>query len=454
MAHCVREGTSVRGVTVIAEQPSGARAVVSVNIAPLLDEEGRRTGAINVFEDITERHRAQAEREQLLESERHARAEAQRAVQIKDDFLATLSHELRTPLNAITGWAHLIKLGIDDPKRVLRGVEIIDRNARAQAQLIADLLDLSRITTGKMRLQVEPVELPAVVSAAVEAARPAGEARGIAIHCVLDSIDEPLHGDAARLQQILWNLLSNAVKFTPEGGRVQVVLARAGAHAEITVRDTGRGIRAEFLPHVFERFRQADASATREQGGLGIGLALVKQLAELHGGEVHATSGGEGRGSTFVVRLPLAGPPRGDDPRRLAPSSPTPAAPGPSSLSGIKVLVVDDEPDTVEMMQRILEDRGAEVEKACSVDDALAAVTRVRFDLVLSDIGMPRRDGYELIAELRRRGVKTPAAALTAFARSEDRTRALRSGYQAHITKPVEPHELLATVALLLRRGL
>jgi PAS domain S-box-containing protein len=407
----------------------------------------REDGSIDYFvalvQDITARRRAERE--------------AERAARLKDDFLSTLSHELRTPLNAILGWTHLIKRGIGDPERVRRGVEIIDRNARAQAQLIADLLDLSRIVTGKMRLRMERTELHAVVHAAVEAVGPAAEARGIHIRCALEPFDETVLGDEARLQQIVWNLLSNAVKFTPEGGRVRVALARVDDRAEITVTDTGRGIDPRFLPHLFERFRQADGSATREHGGLGIGLALVKQLTELHDGEVFATSGGEGTGSTFVVRLPLARLLLRDEepcwPPHVAAAASGPVEPNGPRLEGLEVLVVDDEPDALEMMRGLLKEWGAEVTTASSADDALTLVSRAPFDLVLSDIGMPRRDGYELIAELRRRGVGTPAAAVTAFARAEDRDRALLSGYQAHLTKPVEPHTLLAVVVSLTGRS-
>jgi PAS domain S-box-containing protein len=406
--------------------------------------------------DWIERTQGEAEREKLLQRERVARAESERVARVKDEFLATLSHELRTPLNAIVGWTHLVKLGVADPERVRRGMEVIERNARAQAQLIADLLDLSRIITGKMRLNVQRVELPVVIDAAIEAVRPAAEARGIRLQSVMEPIAQPVHGDAARLQQILWNLLSNAVKFTPEGGRVQVVLARVNSQVEISVSDTGQGIRPDFLPHVFERFRQADASAARELGGLGIGLALVKELAELHGGKVRATSGGEGQGATFAVKLPLAilhaknGEPR-QHPRVAAPVAP-PLGEDSPPLDGVKVLVVDDEADALEVIGRILEDRFAEVVTVGSVEDALTALEREAFDVLLSDIGMPKRDGYDLISEVRRRGLTTPAAAVTAFARSEDRTRALLSGYQSHVTKPVEPSELLATVASLAGR--
>jgi signal transduction histidine kinase len=395
--------------------------------------------------DWIERTQAQVERDRLLERERQARAEAERAARLKDEFLATLSHELRTPLSAILGWADVIKLGIGQPDKVLRAAEVISRNARAQGQLIGDLLDLSRIITGKMRLAVEPVDLSAVLDAAIETVRPAADARRVRVRCVTDASIPVIHGDAPRLQQILWNLLSNAVKFTPEGGHVEVVLARAGSQVQVSVTDTGIGIGAEFLPYVFDRFRQAVPSATREHGGLGIGLALVRELAELHGGQVQASSDGAGKGSTFVVRFPLAPPSIEEEPpkpvRALANDVPT--------LVGVRVLLVDDEPDALEVIQEILVHRQASVTVVTSVEEALAALEHQTFDVLLSDIGMPRRDGYDLITSMRLRGLTTPAAAVTAFARSEDRTRALLAGFQAHLTKPLEASELLATVASL-----
>jgi PAS domain S-box-containing protein len=451
----------------------GSAGVRAMQSTPLISRSGRPLGVISTYwrelhdctdralrlmdllarqaADLIERSQVEAERQALLESERRARAESERAARLKDDFLATLSHELRSPLNAILGWAQLIKAASEDQSKVLRGVEVIDRNARAQAQLIGDLLDLSRIITGKMRLNVHRVELPVVIDAAIEAVRPAAAARGIRIDSVIEPIAQPVHGDATRLQQVLWNLLSNAVKFTSEGGRVQVVLARVNSRVEILVSDTGKGIRPDFLPHVFERFRQGDASAAREHGGLGIGLALVKQLIELHGGEVRAASAGEGKGSTFTVRLPLAIFHAADDEPRKHPLVPASISLDESALrlDGVKVLVVDDEPDTLEVIRQVLEGCRAKVATARSAEDALVALEAEPFDVLLSDIGMPKRDGYDLISEVRRRGVKTPAAAVTAFARSEDRTRAMLSGYQAHMTKPLETSELLATVAAL-----
>jgi PAS domain S-box-containing protein len=405
--------------------------------------------------DITERRRAEVERAQLLDSERAARAEAERATRIKDEFLATLSHELRTPLNAITGWTHLLRRSPGDVERVRMGVDVIERNTRMQTQLISDLLDMSRIVTGKMRLEVQRVELPVVLDAAVESLAPAAEAKGVRLQTIVEPIADPFHGDPSRIQQIVWNLLSNAIKFTGRGGSVQLVLSRAGSQVEITVRDTGQGLHPEFLPHVFERFRQADGSAARPQGGLGIGLALVKQLTELHGGRVRVASEGEGKGATFVVELPLALLRSGDDGSRRHPQVAVLAGGGaaaPLDLSGLRVLLVDDEPDALEVVQRLLEECRIVVIAAVSAENATELAERYPFDLILSDIGMPRRDGYQFIAEVRRRGIKTPAAALTAFARTEDKTRALLAGYQAHIVKPIDPAELYATVAALAGR--
>jgi CheY-like chemotaxis protein len=303
-----------------------------------------------------------------------------------------------------------------------------------------------------MRLEVSRVLLPEVIDAAVESVRPVAVARDIALECDVEPITDAVHGDAARLQQIIWNLLSNAIKFTPEGGRVRLVLARRDSEVELTVSDTGRGIDPDFLPHVFERFRQENASAAREHGGLGIGLALVKELTEQHGGRVTAHSGGEGRGATFSITLPLAILRDPDGEPRLHPHVPAALSLGGFRLAGVRVLVVDDEPDGLEVMERILEDRGVDVTAVRGTDEALATLATEQFDVVLSDIGMPKRDGYELIAEVRKRGISTPAVAVTAFARSEDRARALNAGFHTHIAKPIEASELLATVASLAGR--
>src|SRR4051812_8074528 len=396
--------------------------------------------------------KASEDRQNLLESERAAHADSERANELKDEFLATLSHELRTPLNSILGWAQVLKLSATTPD-FQRGLDAIERNARLQAQLIEDLLDMSRITSGKMRLDIQPVELIPVIEAAIETVRPAAEAKLIRIEKLFDADAGPIFGDPSRLQQIIWNLVSNAIKFTPKGGKVQVLTERVSSHMEISVADNGIGIKPEFLPYVFERFRQADATTTRAFGGLGLGLAIVKHLVELHGGAVRVKSGGPGQGTVFTVHLPLTaahidenvgGP--------VHPISPAISSDFKhSDLAGIKVLVVDDEADARELVKHVLRECEAEVLTASTAADALALIEQHRPDVLLSDIGMPNVDGYELLKRVRMLGVsrggQLPAIALTAFARSEDRTRALRAGFLVHVAKPVEPSELVATVA-------
>ncbi|MEO8163763.1 MAG: PAS domain-containing protein [Betaproteobacteria bacterium] len=395
--------------------------------------------------------KAAEERKRLLENERAARTEAENANELKDEFLATLSHELRTPLNSILGWSQVLKMGANE-KDIQRGLDAIERNARIQAQLIEDLLDMSRIVSGKMRLDIQSVEPISVIEAAIETTRPAAEAKGIRIEKLFDPAAGPIFGDPGRLQQIIWNLLSNAVKFTPKGGKVQVLVARVNSHIEISVADTGIGIKPEFLPFVFERFRQADASTTRTFGGLGLGLSIVKHLAELHGGTVWVKSSGEGQGTTFVVHLPRPVVHRSEDGDRVHPTTPNVAAAFKhSDLSGLKVLVVDDEADARDLVRHVLAECDAEVYTASVAEEALALIQSERPHVLVSDIGMPNVDGYELLKRVRALGVakggQLPAIALTAFARSEDRTRALRAGFLVHVSKPVEPSELVATVA-------
>jgi PAS domain S-box-containing protein len=411
------------------------------------DADGKPIRLLGTMQDVTER-------EHLLASERAARGEAERATRLRDDFLATLSHELRTPLTAILSWADLLRMCPTDTARVERGLEVIARNARTQAQLVGDLLDLSRIASGKLRLDIQRVSVRTIVEGAVEAVRPMADARGITLQLSLPSADL-VNGDPSRLQQAVWNLLTNAVKFTSPGGRVEIVVARVDAQLEIRVADTGKGIAADFLPHVFARFRQADASTVREHGGLGIGLAVVKEVIELHGGTVSAHSEGIGRGATFVVRLPAIAATAGSELGAHSRIQPTVSLNDVDStrFEGVRVLLVDDEPDALEVMCQLFTDRGAIVTAVRSVDEALRALDTQPCDVLLSDIGMPLRDGYELIAEVRKRGLSVPAAALTAFARSEDRTRALLSGFQAHLAKPLEVAQLLATVATLSGRS-
>jgi PAS domain S-box-containing protein len=401
--------------------------------------------------------RAADERECLLQAERAARSEAERVSIMKDEFLATLSHELRTPLSAILGWSQVLSSGKVEPSDMAQGLEAIQRNARAQTQLIEDLLDMSRIISGKVRLDVQWTDLANVVEAAADSVRPSADAKGILLRKIIDPRVGPVSGDPTRLQQIAWNLLSNAIKFTPKGGKVDIILERVNSHLELTVRDNGIGIKPEFLPQVFERFRQADASTTRSYGGLGLGLSIVKSLVELHGGTVQATSEGEGQGSTFIVNLPLAPIHEADQREHPTTSRSSHAAQTAEiDLSGVKVLVVDDEPDARTLIKRVLSQYRAEVETAGSADEGLQKLRTFAPSVLISDIGMPGRDGYQFIRDVRKlpadQGGKTPSVALTAFARSEDRTRAMMAGFQLHIAKPIEPQELVATVGSLANR--
>jgi signal transduction histidine kinase/ActR/RegA family two-component response regulator len=399
---------------------------------------------------------AAEERERLLDAERAARGEAERVSLMKDEFLATLSHELRTPLNAILGWSQILRSREHQDEELSEGLAVIERNTRVQTQLIEDLLDMSRIISGKIRLDVQQVDLQDVVKAAVASVRHSADAKDIRLQLVLDPLAGPVRGDPSRLQQCFWNLLSNAIKFTPKGGRVQVGLERVDSHLEVCVVDSGQGIDPEFLPHVFERFRQADASTTRRHGGLGLGLSIVKHLVELHGGRIRAKSAGKGQGATFCIDLPLMvvhtshNESRREHPRGFTTG---PAAVDHPSLQGITVLAVDDEADARDLLKRVLEECGARVILAASAQQGLNLLKTEHPDMIVSDIGMPGEDGYEFIRKVRslapEDGGRIPAAALTAFARAEDRTRALRAGYQTHVAKPVEPTELTAVVASL-----
>ena len=403
---------------------------------------------------LGELRRSEAEREQILLREKAARAEAEAANRVKDEFLSTLSHELRTPLTSIIGWTNLMRAGRVKGEVQEQALETIERNARIQSRLIDDLLDLSRIISGKLLLEAREFDLSSVVSNAIDVVRPAANAKSIRLVYECGEGGQVVAGDPARLQQVAWNLLSNAVKFTPEGGEVRVRLGRDGARARLTVSDTGAGIRAEFLPHVFDRFRQADSATTRTHGGLGLGLSIVRHLVELHGGTVHAESAGEGHGSTFSVTFPLAQSPA------CACEAGQPAAPlrdavrrgaRAETLAGVRVLVVDDEHDTRNLISTVIAQSGAEVTACASAGEALETLKTWRPHILMSDIGMPGEDGYSLIRRVRalppERGGRTPAAALTAYARDEDRGRALAAGYQLHIAKPFNPRELLAAVS-------
>jgi PAS domain S-box-containing protein len=437
----------------------GSRFWAHVTITALRDDTGRLRGYAKLTRDLTERKRTEAleasgvEREAMLESERSARIEAQRAARIKDEFLATLSHELRTPLNAILGWTQLLRgRRTPEPADFARGLEVIERNARAQVRLIDDLLDLSRIMSGRFRLDVQQVALLDVVRGALDSIEPGARSKGVRLESVLDPKSVIVSGDPARLQQVFWNLLSNAVKFTPKGGRIQVLLQRVNSHIEFSVSDTGIGIPAGFLPHVFERFSQKDGSTHREYGGLGLGLAIAKQLVDLHGGSIQAKSMGEGHGATFVVTLPLVMLAKGEGahPRVHPASAETSDAVPVPKLDGIRALVVDDEADAVELVRRVLEDQGATVSRARSGEEALRMLESYTPDVVVSDIGMPGMDGYQFMRRLRAAEPKerrVPALALTAFARPDDRKHAILAGYQAHLAKPFDMAELAIVIA-------
>lgn len=401
-----------------------------------------------------------AEREQLLTRAQMARAEAETANRMKDEFLATVSHELRTPLNAIIGWSHLIKSGGLDQATISRAVETIDRNAKSQAQLIEDILDVSRIITGKLRLNNETVDVASVINAAIDSVKLAIDSKDIHLELTLDPMARHTLGDANRLQQVVWNLLSNAIKFTPAGGRIEVKVERSGRNLQIRVSDTGQGISPAFLPFIFDRFRQADGTTTREHGGLGLGLAIVRHLVELHGGSIKAESAGEGRGSTFVIKLPLATLPQrvngqitNRKARRAArQESSAPVASLPS-LNDVQVLLVDDDPDTLQILSVVLAETKAKVQVATSVTEALEMLEWFTPDVVVSDLAMPGEDGYSLIRKLRAlegaKGTQIPAVALTSYVRVEDRTRALSAGFNMFVPKPVQPDELIIAIANL-----
>ena len=372
---------------------------------------------------------------------------AEEASRAKDEFLATVSHELRTPLAAILGWTRLLRRGGLSAEKQLRALDTLERNARAQTRLVEDLLDVSRIVSGKTRLNVETANLARIVESAVDSVRPGADGRGVRLDASV--VPCTVSGDPERLHQILWNLLSNALKFTPRGGRVSVTLLSDERTATVSVSDTGQGIRPDFLPHVFERFRQADATSTRAHGGLGLGLAIVRHLVELHGGTVWVSSSGEGQGATFTVQFPLALP------ESLEPRTSEAATPSKVNLSGLRLVVVDDEPDSREMLTSTLEAHGAQVVAFPGAEETLRWLAANPADLLLSDVAMPWMDGCALIREIRRTGPGVsraiPALALSAFARPEDRRRALEAGFQDYLTKPVEPEVLLARVAALAR---
>ncbi|HEY9644607.1 MAG TPA: ATP-binding protein [Coleofasciculaceae cyanobacterium] len=446
--HILNTGEPLLNVEIVGETPAqpGVERTWVESFLPLKDGD-RIIGISTVCEEITERKQAEIEREQLLEREQAARAVAEQANRIKDEFLAVLSHELRSPLNPILGWAKLLqeqKLGQDKTQQAL---ETIERNAKLLVQLIDDLLDMARIMQGKFVLNLEPIALPDVIAAAVETVRFAAESKLVDLQVLLISDPQPVKGDAVRLQQVIWNLLSNAVKFTPANGQVVVRLEQDGTHVQIQIEDTGKGISSEFLPHIFERFQQQDTSIARQFGGLGLGLAISKQLVELHGGTITAHSLGEGQGATFTVRLP---PLMRSSSQSTLPVSLTTQA---TDLRNVRVLVVDDELDSLELVKVLLEQEGAIITTAAAANQALQILVQEQFDVLISDIGMPGMDGYELLRQIRNLPVQKnrviPAIALTAYAGEHTQKQTLDAGYQIHLPKPIEPDMLTAAIATL-----
>jgi PAS domain S-box-containing protein len=455
----LRRGEKIDHFETVRQTKDGRRLNISLTVSPIRDAAGRIIGASKIARDITARKKQEEERAILVEREEAARLTAEEANRMKDEFLATVSHELRNPLNSIVGWAGILRSRKLDEQMTTRAVDAIMRAAQAQDQIISDLLDISRITSGRVRLDIRPLNIIDVLENAIDAVRPAADAKQIRLQALLDPSASPLAGDADRLRQVFWNLLSNAVKFTPKSGRVQIVSQRINSHIEIIVSDTGIGIEPDLLPYVFDRFRQGDSGSNRRSTGLGLGLAIVRNLIELHGGTVLAESKGSGQGATFVIRLPiLIAAALGDEKERVHPlvDEIVPWRGGPF-LKNLKVLVVDDEDGAREVVATILEQAEAEVSKADSAIRALEIMDRWQPDVLVADIGMPDIDGYELIRRVRLRSPETggtiPAAALTAYARTQDRLRVLSAGFQMHIPKPIQSEELIAVVASLAKRS-
>ncbi len=458
-------GNTTSGCELSQAEPGRTPVAFLCTAAPLLDESAKILGCVVALVDISERKRVESARGMLLDAERAARSsaelartEAEASSRAKDEFLATISHELRTPLNAMLGWSQLLTNNSLSEEKLAHALEVIQRNVLAQSRLVEDLLDVSRIISGQMRLEMQPVEAVRVVDAAIESARPAIEAKHISLNAALDPDSGQILGDATRVQQVAWNLISNATKFTPPNGKITVSVRRLESSVEIVVADTGQGIAPEFLPFVFDRFRQADGSFARRHGGLGLGLSIARHLVELHGGTITVESAGLGHGASFIVRLPFAGT-RSSLP--LAASGATsldftpPAVLAVPELRGIRVLVVDDDDDSRDLVVSILEKCGAITFPASSAEEALSIITSERPDVLVSDIGMPGMDGYELVRAVRalpdERAHSVPAVAVTAYARTEDQRRALAEGFQLHLAKPIEPTSFAAAVARLSR---
>jgi PAS domain S-box-containing protein len=450
----LKEKGSVRDYEFAMKRKSGEALWVLFSAQPI-DLRGEHCW-LTIGRDITERKHVEQERERLLLQEKRAREEAEAASRMKDEFLATISHELRTPLTSILGWATMLTGGLLSETQTRHALDVIEQSAKSQVRLVDDILDTSRIITGRLKLDAHPIDIEQVLQAAVDVIRPAADAKRITLRTVVDDHGSLVFGDTNRLQQVIWNLLFNSVKFTDEGGSIEARLSRSGGQVEISVTDTGIGIEPEFLPHVFDRFRQADSTATRRYGGMGLGLAIVRHVVEMHGGSVSAFSKGKGCGSTFKVRFPEASPQLVSQSKQPAVESEVsqtaqPRRRPPQKLRGVRVLVVEDDRDTLEMLSFILDKSGAEVITAASTKEAIKALERWRPDALVSDLAMPDQDGYELIGQVRSlsrdRGGNTPAVALSAYTRTEERMRALAAGFQMHLSKPVDPEKLIAVVA-------
>jgi PAS domain S-box-containing protein len=433
----------------VCRTKSGEERIIDLSVFTMRSGLGEPQCYVSIMRDITTRKNTEEKLAQLLIRERTARNDAEKANRLKDEFLATLSHELRTPLNAVIGWSRILKAGRLDNESAGHAIEVIERNAWAQKQIIEDILDVSRVITGKLQLHLGPVDLISVVNAALDAVSPALAVKDIRVETHFQEGLKIVAGDADRLQQVVWNLLSNASKFTPAGGMISVRIRQGETHAEIEVRDTGPGIAAEFLPHVFERFRQADGSTTRTHGGLGLGLAIVRHLVELHGGLISAENETNGTGAIFTVRLPL---PSTELSRESVPPATRVKDVTEVDLENVKILVVEDELDALDLLTIDLTAHGAEVRGASSATEAIDLLRSDKFDLLISDIGMADTDGYNLIKQVRQQegeGEHIPAIALTAYARTQDRLRALAAGYNSHVAKPVEIKELVTVVKCL-----
>jgi PAS domain S-box-containing protein len=453
----ISNGQKVDHFETVRQAKDGRKLDISLTVSPVRNSRGQIVGASKVARDITARKRSEEERERLTDQAMAARRAAEEANRLKDDFLATVSHELRNPLNSIVGWAGLLSSGKLDEKKNARGIEAIMRAAQAQDQIINDLLDVSRIISGRLRLDIRPMTLIEVLETAVDTIRPAAEAKQIRLQVMLDPAAGPVSGDPDRLRQVFWNLLSNAVKFTPRDGRIQIHSQRINSYVEIVISDTGTGIEPQLLPFVFDRFRQGDSGTNRQSTGLGLGLAIVRSLVELHGGTVWVESQGKDLGASFNIRLPILIAPQAIDDSRVHPTAEDlkSTEPGPS-LRNLSVLVVDDEDGAREITSAILTEAQAEVRTAASADEALRIMDEWQPQVLVVDIGMPEVDGYEFIRRVRardaQRGGNVPAAALTAYARVQDRMRVLSAGFQMHIPKPIQPAELIAVVASLANR--